>query len=48
MEKYLKEIEQEIEILLEQYEKKGKFNSLFVLDAMEIINKDVQKIREMK
>lgn len=48
MEKYLQEIEREIEFLLEQYEKKGKFNSLFVLDAMEIINRNVQKIRELK
>lgn len=48
MEKYLQEIEREIEFLLEQYEKKGKFNSLFVLDAIEIINRNVQKIRETK
>lgn len=48
MEKYLQEIEREIEFLLEQYEKKGKFSSLFVLDAIEIINRNVQKIRETK
>lgn len=48
MEKYLQEIEQEVEFLLEQYEKKGKFNSMVVLDAIEIINRNVQKIREAK
>lgn len=48
MEKYLQEIEREIEFLLEQYEKKGKFNSFLVLDAIEIINRNVQKIRELK
>ena len=48
MEKYLQEIEQEVEFLLEQYERKGEFSSMVVLDAMEIINRNVQKIRELK
>ena len=48
MEKYLDEIEQEVEYLLEHYEKRGTFTDFVVLDTIDIILKDIQKIREMK
>ena len=48
METYLNEIEQEVDYLLEYYEKKGTFSDFVVLDTIDIILKDIQKIREMK
>ena len=46
METYLNEIEQEVDYLLEYYEKKGTFSDFVVLDAIDIILKDIQKIRD--
>ena len=48
MEKYLDEIEREIDYLLSVYDKRGKFDDFIVLDSIDIILKDIQKIREMK
>lgn len=46
MEEYLQKIEFQIDYLLKQFDKKGKFDNLCTLDALEIINRNVQKIRE--
>jgi hypothetical protein len=48
METYLSEIEKEIDYLLEYYEKRGTLSDFVVLDAIDIILKDIQKIRELR